>query len=1690
MPLQTNYSITQSAILSDIQQQDEDGLLDYVGYGTASAVLSGATGLVNTVIGIGETLGIADSESYLDEGRVVSTVLGQDGGDFYLRHKEGVDFAGMILSSIVPGAAGVKALRMAQKAGVMFDPLKYSTNLKNADILLDSPLVQKAKKEALMNRSTTLLNPEYMKAVGAGFKQQVMENIAFEAGLVLLNNQNATLNPDDLSYLDAAGSQLVEGLPFIGVGAALGTAVDALRIGGSVRKYVKEEQNKVVYTTPEGKEVTAGALRNLQTPELQGRNNGDAIIALARESNARKQVASNITVADGNGAEVVPEQFQYAYNNIMDTRNILNNEFMKVTQQANKAGEDGFNLLKGLFDDLSNAKSDRKNVLAGLETVRNITPKVVKGADTTKILQGKVWDKKALEVTKVGADVDVALGNLASGDVLAVATRAAGVADAGTIAKLTARVERIHPDLLKNVDPKLTKLYGSPLAALSRDADRLLEKGLITDEVAEGIAQYRSTAFVNSGTKEVKNQITPRISDYGKTKLVKSADFKSAQLYSEALGKTFKYDETAYSSATKGNLVGIGGVIPKLQQLDVNFHIAHTIPVDYSGKALKITGADLGQLERAYKDSLTNPKAQLALKENRILLDGATATQGGIVKALVEGKSKLIANLQKNGFNSDEIAVAANVSEKVVLGEEPLNAASMVARTDFSKPEWLQVQYKERSIKDYTKDINDFTGQAQRDKLYETQKQMAMQELGYGELLDGLPTLRIDAIDELTTLEDRTGLLKRMNADFGTVRETAMYIGKQVNSQVRKIKQDVAEEYTHFMQKFNAPENGVLRAELEVATNFLRTGNMMQIGTKLVDKAELQTLAKNAGEDADIESIINALPEGKFMDIGEDVARLMQQWGDGQRKAMQSRTVIAEAYGTTKSYDPDILRAPAVDLRQYRIVAFVRPTGGKAAQDPTKYMLYAQSQEELATKVAAARRDLGDDYVIVQKGEDAEYYKAMQEYEMGHEFRDLFADVSKTNRGRTADLLPPLGGDQSRALNDMISATLRNREYTLRASVELQNAESLERLRRYGDYVDSTEKGALVKNFTSRGAHIYTDTVALMLDLPSYKGQGLQLWNEVNTAVAQRGSKVIDFVSAQGTVIGEAVRGINRAAKKLVGKKPEVYQKDMEKELAQINQMLAEKGFKSPLKDITDLVLQSSDPAVSASMQDLSRSMSNLVSLTLLRADPAHSIMQMTSSVILSLPVLRELRQSLPEIADQLTTVVHPTVGVKEPNIAKIYAKGVTKAFSSNPVNVQFREQLKERGIISDYIGQFLDTTDMSGFTGAHSLKQVQEKQSKVAEFISKYSGHTASEEHARFALASAVKDMCVARGIPEKEMWPIISNAVDKVHGNYIASQRPQLFNGVIGQNVGLFQTYFFNVMQHMTRHIANGDKKSLALMGGLQASMFGGQSIPGFNTLNALVANATGEDSDLYSITDSNNPDSWSAYGMFGLASQAFGIDFSGRGNLNPRYASIVPTEFSNLATVSTLTGAIGNLYKTAGMLADGNVSLGTAITHGLAHNGMNRPLQGLGTILQGAVTSGTGQVDVANANLDIAGNLAWGSMFSRLIGARPMDEAIVRSHFYRQASYDAAHRDAMADIGATVQAGGVDDWGTLANEYSEAGGDLQQFNAFILRNMQTASEGKLTKFRQDTEADNTLSRAINRMQIRASLTPYWED
>ena len=47
------------------------------------------------------------------------------------------------------------------------------------------------------------------------------------------------------------------------------------------------------------------------------------------------------------------------------------------------------------------------------------------------------------------------------------------------------------------------------------------------------------------------------------------------------------------------------------------------------------------------------------------------------------------------------------------------------------------------------------------------------------------------------------------------------------------------------------------------------------------------------------------------------------------------------------------------------------------------------------------------------------------------------------------------------------------------------------------------------------------------------------------------------------------------------------------------------------------------------------------------------------------------------------------------------------------------------------------------------------------------------------------------------------------KLKANIIASQRPQMFQGPLGQAIGLFQSYQFNIMQQLLRHVGEGNAK-----------------------------------------------------------------------------------------------------------------------------------------------------------------------------------------------------------------------------------------------------------------------------------------
>jgi hypothetical protein len=125
-------------------------------------------------------------------------------------------------------------------------------------------------------------------------------------------------------------------------------------------------------------------------------------------------------------------------------------------------------------------------------------------------------------------------------------------------------------------------------------------------------------------------------------------------------------------------------------------------------------------------------------------------------------------------------------------------------------------------------------------------------------------------------------------------------------------------------------------------------------------------------------------------------------------------------------------------------------------------------------------------------------------------------------------------------------------------------------------------------------------------------------------------------------------------------------------------------------------------------------------------------------------------------------------------------------------------------------------------------------------------------------------------------------------VEGNVIATQRPGLFQGPLGQAIGLFQSYQFNLLQQMFRYVAEGDKKDLGMLLGLQGTFYGLQGEPGFKFLNDhIVGTASGNQNhrDMYDAVRGTVGKEGANWLLYGTASNMLQTNIYSRGDINPR-------------------------------------------------------------------------------------------------------------------------------------------------------------------------------------------------------------
>jgi hypothetical protein len=773
----------------------------------------------------------------------------------------------------------------------------------------------------------------------------------------------------------------------------------------------------------------------------------------------------------------------------------------------------------------------------------------------------------------------------------------------------------------------------------------------------------------------------------------------------------------------------------------------------------------------------------------------------------------------------------------------------------------------------------------------------------------------------------------------------------------------------------------------------------------------------------------------KRFDLSDEAGAFFAKHQELHKKRIEQQGVLQVAQGLEKRWDPDAFYVPPIDTRRTPYFAFVKHIDGKVFGTSETAMLTARSAAELEKKVA----ELPEGFRAIYKANTEEYFKAKGDYDYGRVMNAPEIDSFLKKQGKLGDFIPNMTPEA--VVEDFV-------QYTQRAETKLvRDAISVRYGQQFNELEDLSKRYSAAQSSAFRGmdrffkaVDPFGDTTKLALNVS--KQGSFTLWHQAN-----------EFVDAIGQ---QAYRGLEAAA--LDARKGKI---TWEEASAQMERF----GLGKVLTD--ERAFEVAQTAGDRNLMKIAFNKANMLMVNgMLRLDVANSIMNVLSTPILLGAEVSSLRRAfkddieLQAIWNNALSVGMPGTQVQVPTASKLIFQAMHNYFGKD-----------KKALLDRYVGinvvpeagsarRFHEMMDDLALTPNLIPSKWSERVDKWVEVGATFSGSNRAEEMTRFLTADVMRqitDPLVARKamtVAEQNSW--INTFVNRVQGNYVAAQRPIVFQGTLGSAVGLFQTYQFNMLQQMFRHIENRDKRTLAVLAGMQTSLYGLHGLPFFEALNTqIIGNAAINEghSDLYAASVKAFGKDMGDWMMYGTAS-AFplfgdrGPALWSRGDMNPRNMTLLPTNPADLPSVQAAGKVIGTLATMAKQIGDGSGAL-PALMFGLEHNGISRPLAGLAQVLKGSATTSGGDLISASQDLESI------ATFSRLIGAKPLDESIALNTVYRSKAYQAMDRAKMEALGSVVkeklrsgQPLSEEDWTDLMGKYAARGGQIEGFAAAIQR------------------------------------------
>ena len=940
-----------------------------------------------------------------------------------------------------------------------------------------------------------------------------------------------------------------------------------------------------------------------------------------------------------------------------------------------------------------------------------------------------------------------------------------------------------------------------------------------------------------------------------------------------------------------------------------------------------------------------------------------------------------------------------------------------------------------------------------------------------GELGRAFPEISEDLLRSANRTGTGAGTFTNAGGSYGSLEATTSYIGGLTSELTRARVNALTDQMNPVAVRLvQSPEDAVRFSTLnEIIANTPEKFVLSDAGHALIPrKIRDYQRALAEGEDVSPPQLFRGTPEEIPLetDVLKDAVSL--HIGMNGKRNTEWKELNA-VQGNTDNKALDVFVPVRPNPRDYRHVAFVKDET-LVGVGHTK-MLFANSTKELEDQIAKVPAE----YKVYTKGQSEEFYNARGEYVYDKTLHDNYIDHDLLSRGISSRFFPQT--DPQKIVNGWLQDHVAKENTIIKQMVLAKYEKETNELKRLGDQFTNvsgskTGKDSVTDVLTSGDKNPYTAQIKAMLNIT--KTDEVPLLNTLNQTLDRYVSKA--WQKAEDIFVDKGGKFTEEKA-------------DM------INNVFEDLGFKTAYYDSAiNLMANSSVPR--GTLTSFVRKSNAFLTTTILRLDPFNALNNLLGNTVLFSSELKSLTKAIEsksvEGAGELA------------NIMKIGVPGVDGALITSPsklISNSFarlhgdgREALlaeyKLRGLLPDLSDQYYKSLDAMTLSGSESVRDLSRKSEQLSQAWEAFgkagerlTGNRWTEQFNRLIAADVVKQITevgVKNGVlDEKLAWTYVNTFVNRVNGVVRAAERPLMFQGPIGQAMGLFQSYQFNLMQQMFRYVGEGNGKAVAMAIGLQGSVYGGSSLPGFNLINSsLVGNASGnpEHKDLYSATNILFGKQGSEWLMYGVPSNILRASLFTRGDTNPRTWSIVPNP-TNPGDIPFINAFSKVFSSTAQTMADvkGGAPVWNSFLNGIEHMGLSRPLAGLAQTAR-AFTNEDGKVLSTQANGTITGTndlLSWATL-TRVAGAKPIDEAIASNAYFRVQGYMVADREKRMKLGTALklnlQGGGSVDGEQVeqfAARYAELGGRQTGFNTWMMEQYKNTDRGRAAALAQKLDS-----------------------